>query len=78
MQVDARQARLARSREANRRRRQPERQSEPQQTNVPALEEDLVQGKLIAFHAKMSSLSFTPVYAARARIGPLDPNHGAF
>ena len=57
-QVDARQARLAQSWKANRLRRQAERQPEPQQTNVPALEEDGVQGKLTAFYAKMSSLSF--------------------
>ena len=58
-QADARQARLARNREANRRRRQAERDPEPQRTNVRALEEDWVQGKLTAFHDKMSSLSFT-------------------
>ena len=56
-QADARQARLARSWEANRLRRQAERQPKPQQTNVPALEEDGVQSKLTAFYAK--SLSFT-------------------
>ena len=58
-QADARQARLARNREANRQRRQAERQSEPQQTAVPALEDEWVQGKLTEFHTKMSSLSFT-------------------
>ena len=58
-QAEARQARLARNREASRRRRQAERQSEPQRTSMPALEDEWVQGKLAAFHAKMSSLSFT-------------------
>ena len=57
-QVDARQARLARNREASRRRRQAERQSEPHRTSMPALEDEWVQGKLAAFHAKMSSLPY--------------------
>ena len=57
-QAEARQARLARNREASRRRRQAERQSEPQRTSMPALEDEWVQGKLAAFHAIMSSLSY--------------------
>ena len=59
-QADARQARLARNREANRRRRQAERQPEPQQTNVPALEEDWVQSKLTAFHQAYPLLIVSP------------------
>ena len=57
-QADARQARLAQNREANRRRRQAETQPEPERTSMPALEDEWVQGKLSAFHSKMWSLSF--------------------
>ena len=38
-QTDASQARIAQNQELGRRRRQAERQSEPQQTSVPALED---------------------------------------
>ena len=58
-QADARQARLTRNREANRRRRQAETQPELERTSMPALEDEWVQGKLAAFHSKISSLSFT-------------------
>ena len=65
-QPEARQARLERLRDRNCKHRaakqvearQAERQSEPQQTSMPALEDEWVQGKLTAFHAKMSSLSY--------------------
>ena len=41
-QADARQARLTRNREANQRRRQAETQPEPEQTSMPALEDEWV------------------------------------
>ena len=58
-QADARQARLTRNRETNQRRRQGETQPEPERTSMPPLDNEWVQGKLAAFHSKMSSLSFT-------------------
>ena len=67
-QAEARQARLARNWEASRRRRQAERQSEPQQTSMPALEDEWVQGKLAAFHAKISSLSYCHCSYGRHRL----------
>ena len=61
-QADARQARLTQNREANERRRQTETQPEPERTSMPALEDDVVQGKLAAFHSKMSKLIFLSLY----------------
>jgi len=55
-QAEARQARLAQNREANRRRRQAGRQSEPEQTSMPVVQDEWVQGKLDTFHAKSLSL----------------------
>ena len=58
---------LLKSRRLTNEERQTEGRPEPQQNNVPTLEEDWVQGNLAAFHAKMS---FTHCISA-ARSHPL-------
>ena len=58
-QDDSRQAWLTRNREDNQQRRQAETQPELERTSMPALEDEWVQGKLAAFHSKISSLFFT-------------------